>query len=83
MNISHIPNDNHARFTKMQHADPLRYDWNREDAPPKGERVYVLAEDDRGEYAIPFLVIFTSDGAMNATTQEMLDGDFDIVGWRV
>ena len=42
--------------------------------------MYVLATDDRGQYEIPFYVVFRDDSWWNARTGEELD--VFIAGWR-
>ena len=37
-------------------------------APEEGAIVYVLAKDDRGQYVIPFPVVFRDDSWWNAHT---------------
>jgi hypothetical protein len=54
--------------------------WNSETPPADGAIVYVLAADNRGQYEIPFPVVFTEDSWRNATTGEELDTF--IAGWR-
>jgi hypothetical protein len=48
-------------------------EWNSTTAPQEGTIVYVLAADDRGQYAIPFKVVFRDDSWWNARTGEELD----------
>jgi hypothetical protein len=42
-------------------------------APEEGAVVYVLAEDNRGRYMIPFPVVFRDDRWWNAQTGKELD----------
>lgn len=49
-------------------------------APDEGEIVYVLAQDNRGQYEIPFLVIFRDDSWRNFRTGEELEAF--VAGWR-
>ena len=37
-------------------------EWNSTTTPEEGATVYVLAADNRGQYVIPFLVVFRDDG---------------------
>jgi hypothetical protein len=55
-------------------------EWNSETAPEEGAIVRVLGADHRGQYLIPFPVIFRDDCWWNALTGEELDTF--IVGWR-
>jgi hypothetical protein len=55
-------------------------EWNRTTAPQEGAIVHVLAMDKRGQYLIPFPVVFRDDSWWNARTGEELDTF--IVGWR-
>jgi hypothetical protein len=55
-------------------------EWNSTTAPEEGAIVYVLAADNRGQYLIPFPVVFRDDSWWNARTGEELDTF--IVGWR-
>jgi hypothetical protein len=55
-------------------------EWNSTTAPEEGAVVQVLAADNRGQYLIPFPVIFRDDTWWNASTGEELDTF--IVGWR-
>jgi hypothetical protein len=55
-------------------------EWNSTTAPEEGAMVFVLAVDDRGQYAIPFPVVFRDDSWWNARTGEELDTF--IAGWR-
>ncbi len=55
-------------------------EWNSTTAPEEGAVVQVLAADNRGQYLIPFPVIFRDDTWWNAGTGEQLDTF--IVGWR-
>ena len=55
-------------------------DWNSTTTPEEGAIVYVLAEDDRGLYAIPFPVLFRDDRWWNAHTGEELEAY--IAAWR-
>jgi hypothetical protein len=57
--------------------------FERDEAPPSHVKLYVLSEDDRGEYQIPFPVMLTDDSAMNANTWQELADEVGIVGWRV
>ena len=54
--------------------------WNSKTAPEEGAIVYVLAADNRGQYVIPFAVVFRDDSWWNACTGEELDTF--VVGWR-
>jgi hypothetical protein len=49
-------------------------------AAQEGAIVYVLAVDNRGQYVIPFPVVFRDDSWWNARTGEKLDTF--IAGWR-
>jgi hypothetical protein len=49
-------------------------------APEEGATVYVLAADNRGQYVIPFPVVFRDDSWWNARTGEELDAF--VAGWR-
>jgi hypothetical protein len=55
-------------------------EWNSTTTPDEGAIVYVLAVDDRGQYAIPFKVVFRDDRWWNARTGEELDAF--VAGWR-
>jgi hypothetical protein len=55
-------------------------EWNSTTTPEEGATVYVLAADNRGQYVIPFLVVFRDDSWWNARTGEELDAF--IAGWR-
>ncbi len=55
-------------------------EWNSETAPEEGAIVHVLAADRRGQYVVPFPVMFRDDCWRNALTGEELDTF--IVGWR-
>ncbi len=55
-------------------------EWNSETPPDEGDVVYVLAADNRGQYRIPFPVLFRDDRWWNAHTGEELEAV--IVGWR-
>ena len=55
-------------------------EWNSTTAPEEGAIVYVLAADGRGQYEIPFPVVFRDDSWWNARTGEELDAF--IAGWR-
>jgi hypothetical protein len=63
------------RSTEMPQAE-----WNRITIPEDGAIVYVLAQDNRGQYVIPFPVVFRDDSWWNACTGEELDTF--IAGWR-
>ena len=54
--------------------------WNSTTTPEEGAIVYVLASDNRGQYEIPFPVVFRDDSWRNARTGEELDTF--IAGWR-
>jgi len=53
-------------------------EWNSTTTPEEGEIVYVLALDKRGQYEIPFPVVFRDK--TNARAGEELDTF--IAGWR-
>ena len=55
-------------------------EWNSTTAPEEGAIVYVLAQDNRGKYVIPFRVVFRDDSWWNPQTGEELDTF--ISGWR-
>jgi hypothetical protein len=55
-------------------------EWNSTTAPEEGAIVRVLALDHRGQYLIPFPVVFRDDSWWNAHTGEELDTF--IAGWR-
>ena len=55
-------------------------EWNSTTTPEEGVIVYVLAADNRGQYAIPFPVVFRDASWWNACTGEELEAF--IVGWR-
>jgi hypothetical protein len=55
-------------------------EWNSTSPPEEGAIVRVLALDDRGQYLIPFPVVFRDDSWWNAHTGEELDTF--IAGWR-
>ncbi len=57
-----------------------RSEWNSTTAPEEGEIVSVLAQDNIGQYKIPFPVVFRDDSWWNLRTGEELDTF--IVGWR-
>jgi hypothetical protein len=61
--------------TNTQYDDGGR---SREEA--KQTIVYVLAADNRGQYVIPFPVVFRDDSWWNARTGEELDAF--VAGWR-
>lgn len=50
--------------------------------PPRQKDVFVLARDWRGEYQIPFPVVFTENDVLNAQSREPLANDVAIVAWR-
>jgi len=54
--------------------------WNSTTPPEEGAIVHVLASDNRGQYEIPFPVVFRDDSWWNARTGEELDTF--IAGWR-
>ena len=54
--------------------------WNSERPPEDDAVVYVLAEDKRGEYELPFPVVFRDDRWWNAQTAQELD--VYVAGWR-
>ena len=54
--------------------------WNSESPPLDDAVVYVLAEDKRGQYELPFPVVFRGDCWWNADTGDELD--VYIAGWR-
>jgi hypothetical protein len=54
-------------------------EWNSTTTPEEGEIVYVLALDKRGQYEIPFPVVFRDKTWWNARTGEELDTF--IAGW--
>ena len=45
-------------------------EWNSTTAPEEGAIVYVLAVDDRGQYLIPFPVVFRDDSWWNAPREK-------------
>ncbi len=55
-------------------------EWNSKTVPEEGSIVHVLAADSRGQYLVPFPVIFRDDTWWNACTGEELDTF--IVAWR-
>ncbi len=55
-------------------------EWNNWDAPENDALVYVLAEDQRGQYEVPFPVVFRDDRWRNAHTGEELD--IYVAAWR-
>jgi hypothetical protein len=55
-------------------------EWNSATPPNEGEFVRVLAQDRRGEYVIPFPILFRDNAWWNPGTGEQLTAD--IVGWR-
>lgn len=55
-------------------------EWNNSAPPEEGALVYVLAADKRGQYIIPFPVLFRDDSWWNARTGQKLNTR--IVGWR-
>ena len=54
--------------------------WNSTTTPEEGAIVHALASDNRGQYEIPFPVVFRDDSWWNARTGEELDTF--IAGWR-
>jgi hypothetical protein len=54
--------------------------WNDSEAPAEGQIVQVRAQDHRGFYVIPFVVIFRDDEWWNARTEEPLD--CYVAAWR-
>ncbi len=54
--------------------------WNSHTVPQDGETVYVLATDDKGEYEVPFPVLFKEDSWLNASTYEELE--VFVAAWR-
>ena len=54
--------------------------WNNESLPENDAVVYVLAEDKRGQYQVPFPVVFRDDCWWNAETAQELDAY--IAAWR-
>ncbi len=54
--------------------------WNSTTTPEEGAIVHVLASDNRGQYDIPFPVVFRDDSWWNDRTGEELDTF--IAGWR-
>jgi hypothetical protein len=79
MNLASLPHDCSTRFVEVR---PTQHtNWNRSDAPQEGALVRVLAEDDYGEYAIPFVVVFKNDSWFNGRTHEELDPEVYIAGW--
>ncbi len=55
-------------------------EWNSAEPPENDAVVYVLAEDHRGEYPVPFPVVFRDDRWWNAHTGEELDAY--VAAWR-
>ena len=45
-------------------------EWNSTTTPEEGAIVYVLAADNRGQYAIPFPVVFRDDSWWNAQSND-------------
>ena len=54
--------------------------WNNESLPENDAVVYVLAEDKRGQYQVPFPAVFRDDCWWNAETAQELDAY--IAAWR-
>jgi hypothetical protein len=46
--------------------------WNNVEAPEVCAIVRVIVSDDRGEYVLPFAVVFRDDDWFNASTREKL-----------
>jgi hypothetical protein len=57
-----------------------KLEWNNKTVPEEGAIVQALAADSRGQYLIPFPVVFRDDSWWNARTGAELDTF--IVGWR-
>jgi hypothetical protein len=55
-------------------------EWNSTTPPEDGAIVFVIAEDDYGEYEVPFPVEFRDDRWWNARTGEELRAF--VAGWR-
>jgi hypothetical protein len=55
-------------------------EWNSTDPPENNVIVYVLAEDQRGQYEVPFPVVFRDDSWWNASTGDELDAY--VAAWR-
>jgi hypothetical protein len=55
-------------------------EWNSTEPPENNAIVYVLAEDQRGHYEVPFPVVFRDDCWWNASTGEELDAY--VAAWR-
>jgi hypothetical protein len=55
-------------------------EWNSTTTPEEGEIVYVLAQDNRGQYVIPFPVVFRDDSWWNFRTGEELEAF--VAAWR-
>lgn len=55
-------------------------EWNNNEPPMNNAIVQVLAEDQRGQYEVPFPVVFRDDSWWNAHTGEELDAY--IAAWR-
>ncbi len=57
--------------------------FERENDPPLGPRVFVIARDKWGEYRIPFPIYFTDQNVFNAQMRVPLADDVSIVAWRL
>ncbi|SFK43564.1 hypothetical protein [Methylocapsa palsarum] len=55
-------------------------EWNSTTTPEEGSIVHVLAEDDFGQYPVPFRILFKDDRWWNAHTGEELE--VFVAGWR-
>ncbi len=55
-------------------------EWNSKEPPENNAIVHVLAEDQRGQYEVPFPVVFQDDSWWNVHTGEELDAY--IAAWR-
>lgn len=76
MNFPQICDDNAAQLSEIH--EPRADDW-RSDEAPDGTRARVLASDRRGDYTLPFQVLFKSGAWINPSTREKLE--CRVVGW--
>ena len=55
-------------------------EFDSEGAPPAGEQMELLCQDNSGTYRLPFPCIYIEGRWTNARTGEIIDAE--VVGWR-